>query len=46
MIYFSKVDDGLFYNIVMKYMKDYGFMDFYNKLENVVMGEYYVMFEM
>jgi len=26
--YFSKVDDGLFHNIVMKYMKDHGSMDF------------------
>ncbi|MEC7285601.1 MAG: ubiquinol oxidase subunit II, partial [Pseudomonadota bacterium] len=29
--YFSKVDNGLFHNIVMKYMKDHGSMDFYNK---------------
>ena len=36
--YFSKVDDGLFHNIVMKYMKDHGSMDFYNKPENAAMG--------
>ncbi|WP_076011638.1 ubiquinol oxidase subunit II [Alteromonas abrolhosensis] len=44
--YFSKVDDGLFHNIVMKYMKDHGSMDFYNKPENAVMGEHHAMPEM
>ncbi|WP_370244906.1 ubiquinol oxidase subunit II [Alteromonas abrolhosensis] len=44
--YFSKVDDGLFHNIVMKYMKDHGSMDFYNKPENAAMGEHHAMPEM
>jgi len=44
--YFSKVDDGLFHNIVMKYMKDHGSMDFYNKPENAAMGEHHTMPEM
>lgn len=44
--YFSKVDDGLFHNIVMKYMKDHGSMDFYNKPENAVMGEHHAVPEM
>ena len=44
--YFSKVDDGLFHNIVMKYMKDHGSMDFYNKPVNAVMGEHHAMPEM
>ena len=44
--YFSKVDDGLFHNIVMKYMKDHGSMDFYNKPEKAAMGEHHAMPEM
>ena len=44
--YFSKVDDGLFHNIVMKYMKDHGSMDFYSKPENAAMGEHHAMPEM
>lgn len=44
--YFSKVDDGLFHNIVMKYMKDHGSMDFYNKPVNAAMGEHHAMPEM
>ena len=44
--YFSKVDDGLFHNIVMKYMRDHGSMDFYNKQENAAMGEHHAMPEM
>ena len=44
--YFSKVDDGLFHNIVMKYMKDHGSMDFYKKPENAAMGEHHAMPEM
>ncbi|MEC8749029.1 MAG: COX aromatic rich motif-containing protein, partial [Pseudomonadota bacterium] len=44
--YFSKVDDGLFHNIVMKYMRDHGSMDFYNKPENAAMGEHHAMPEM
>ena len=44
--YFSKVDDGLFHNIVMKYMKDHGSMDFSNKPENAAMGEHHAMPEM
>lgn len=44
--YFSKVDDGLFQNIVMKYMKDHGSIDFYNKQENAAMGEHHAMPEM
>ena len=44
--YFSKVDDGLFHNIVMKYMKDHGSMDFYNKPENAAIGKHHAMPEM
>lgn len=37
--YFGTVSDGLFHEIVMKYMKDHGSMDFYGKPANAVQGE-------
>jgi len=44
--YYSNVSEGLFHDIVMKYMKDHGSMDFYSKPENAATGEHHTMPEM
>lgn len=44
--YYSKVSEGLFHDIVMKYMKDHGSMDFYSKPENAATGEHHTMPQM
>ena len=36
--YYSTVSDGLFHEIIMKYMKDHGSMDFYGKPANAATG--------
>ena len=44
--YYSEVSEGLFHDIVMKYMKDHGSMDFYSKPENAATGEHHTMPQM
>lgn len=44
--YYSKVSEGLFHDIVMKYMKDHGSMDFYSKPENAATSEHPTMPQM
>ena len=44
--YYSNVSEGLFHDIVMKYMKDHGSMDFYSKPENAATGEHHTMPQM
>ncbi|MCZ8531622.1 ubiquinol oxidase subunit II [Alteromonas sp. PRIM-21] len=44
--YYSEVSEGLFHDIVMKYMKDHGSMDFYSKPENAGTGEHHTMPQM
>ena len=36
--YYGDVSDGLFHEILMKYMKDHGSMDFYSKPNNAATG--------
>jgi cytochrome o ubiquinol oxidase subunit II len=44
--YYNEVSEGLFHDIVMKYMKDHGSMDFYSKPENAATGEHHTMPQM
>ncbi|GFD85637.1 ubiquinol oxidase subunit 2 [Alteromonas sp. KUL150] len=44
--YYSEVSEGLFHDIVMKYMKDHGSMDFYSKPENAATGEHHTIPQM
>ncbi|MBD3586270.1 ubiquinol oxidase subunit II [Salinimonas sp. HHU 13199] len=38
--YFADVKDGLFHDIIMKFMKDHGEMNYYSKPENAVQGQH------